>query len=556
MSNMPAGPAPAYTTHENTPFPPTTALPPRIHAAPIIRDAPTHPATTHDQIETRRRRHEREDALAQRAGTLWRGRGPVSKKGCFGRIKPGREGRLRRRWYAAICLFFTVVVVAAILLAVFLTRNGDNTPVESQWLNLTGYPPMPTGISTVAGPDLQLQQSGCIPLTSLWSCALPKEQHGRNEPYDPSQPNFRVEIRFRNGSYEHSTALERRSLEQEQGQSLRKRGPNQLFNPNPEPPSLDEQRFLGQYTDNTSKPYAGEETPFYITLLSPEHLSGTLTKRDSNTSSNPSTSNSSNSNSDSNPFPDLKEMIPPPSLSPDGTAAKATLYPLPSSQPIRLYNRGEKNEHYGFYTYFDKSIFLSSDSALAGSTENNPGDLAGGSTEEEARVRCTWGETRFLVQIWTGEGDGKMIFPTATSTSTSSSSPTSSPSPSSSSSPSSVVNSATDFTRPGSFPYPVSITLDRHGGDPRRKPVYCYGMESGQGQHVNASEVKLQIEQRGFDGHLVNQAPGLFDMGEENSNSNATSNVGEGAGEEKEYGGYDGGVGGCACRWVNWVGSV
>ncbi|CBF79617.1 hypothetical protein AN7552.2 [Aspergillus nidulans FGSC A4] len=492
LSNMlmPSGPAPAYTPHDNS------ALPPR--AIPITRDILTHPVSERDRVETRRRRYEREDAISRRAGGLWRGRGPFSNKGCFGRR--GREGRLRRRWYAAICLFFLAIVVGAILLATFLTRKGDGTPVQSAWLNLTGYPPMPTGISTIAGPENTVQDSGCITPNSMWSCALPKEQQDANEPYATNQPNFRVEIRFQNGTYDHSTTLASRSIH--------RRSAYQLFNPNPDPPSVEEQAFLGQYTDKTSSPYAGEETPFYITVLSAEYLSSSSSSQYSKRDNDTSTTNNTST------FPDVTSLIPSPSKASDGTAAPATLYPLPSSQPVRLYNRGKKDEHYGFYTYFDRSIFLSSSAALTGIKENNNNDTDGGSTKEDASVRCTWAQTRFLVQIWTkGDELGRSVFARSVNSTTSTSAN------STSSSPSTAVSSATDFTRPGSFPYPISITLDRHGGNVEKKNLYCYGLEEN--ARYNASAVKLQLEDR---------------------SANSTNDE---AYQNKDYGGYDGGMGGC-----------
>ncbi|KAL4942807.1 hypothetical protein BDV06DRAFT_221833 [Aspergillus oleicola] len=556
--NMPAGPAPAYTPHDHdntltTGYAGCQPLPARIRAAPITRDDLGQPYTTQTRIEARRRRYEAEDNAAHRAGGFWRGRGPFSSKGCFGRS--GREGRLRRRWYAVICLFFVAIVVGAILLAVFLTRKGDGTPVQSQWLNLTGYPPMPTGISTIAGPENQVAESGCIKPSNLWSCALPKEQQGANQPYAANRPNFRVEIRFQNGTYNHSTALangsqalDTRSL----GLDLVERGVNQLYNPSPEPPSEEEQLFLGRTTDNITAPYDGEETPFYITFLSTEHLSSSssdLHKRDSDFSDSDSKSNTTT-------FPDLSNLIPSPPVDHDGTAAPAVLHPLPSSQPVRLYNRGEDDEHYGFYSYFDKSIFLSSDAPLKDSGENAKSDGNGGSSKGDARVRCTWSETRFRVQIWTRGGRlGRKLLDRDTgsgnsTTRTNSTTTDSTNESTSSNSTSTSTSSATDFTLPGSFPYPITLTLDRHGGDASKKNVYCYGMESG--EHINGTEVKLQMEDRGFGGTLVNSAPGIFNMG--SSNSTITSDDSEDDG--KDQGGYDGGDGGCGCEWVNWVGAV
>ncbi|KAF9886541.1 hypothetical protein FE257_011313 [Aspergillus nanangensis] len=498
-------PAPAYTPHRNDDAP----LPPRIAPVPMAPEELTHPMTQRDRVETRRRRLEKEDAIGRKAGGLWRGRGPFSNRGCFGR--PGREGRLRRRWYIVITAFFLAIVVVAVVLAIMLTRKGDETPVQSQWLNLTGYPPMPTGIATIAGPEAKKQNSGCIIPSTLWSCALPNEQQEDNKPYSANQPNFRMEIRFRNGTYPNSTTVASKT-----GNSLTSRD---LFSPSPSPPDIEEQTFLGNTTDQNSIPFAGEVTPFYMTMLSPVPLS-TLTKRSSQ-------------------FPDIDSLIPSPALASDGTAADAKLYPLPESQPVRLYNRGQDNEHYGFYTYFDRSIFLESSAPIGGGeTDDIKSDTTGGPSKEKARVRCTWSQTRFLVQIWThpehsgmsllASGSGDKSTATATATPTSSAQPTNS-------------SSANDFSRPGSFPYPVTITIDRHGGLAKEKKVYCYGMEVA--QRVNETEKKLQIEDRGFGGTLIHAAPGLFNMTDEPEKTNG------------DVGGVDGGTGGCSCQWVNWIGS-
>ncbi|KAB8226811.1 uncharacterized protein BDW43DRAFT_317439 [Aspergillus alliaceus] len=474
LSDMHSSPAPAYVSRRNTP----ATLPPRMDPLPITREATTHPATERDRIESQRRRLEKEDAIGKKAGGLWRGRGCFSNKGCFGR--PGREGRLRRRWYAAIASFFIIIVVVALVLSIMLTRKGDETPVQSQWLNLTGYPPMPTGIATIAGPEPQVQNSGCITPSTLWSCALPNEQQSANKPYAANQPNFRVEIRFRNGTYSYNATVASKFSKAK----ATKRSDN-LFRPSPSPPDMKDQTFLGNTTDKNQVPYAGEETPFYMTILSPLQMSTPkLTRRSDD------------------PFPNIESLIPSPDLDSDGTAAAATLYPLPESQPVLLYDRGRDSEHYGFYTYFDRPIFLESTAPLNGAKkDDSASDANGGPSKAHARVRCTWAQTRFLVQIWTRPG--KTLLSNSSSAATPTPTHTGISNPISSS-------SATDFVRPGSFPYPVTITIDRHGGVAEKKMVYCYGMESD--QHINSTEKKLQIEDRGFGGKLVSPAPGIFNI--------------------------------------------
>ncbi|EAW14236.1 uncharacterized protein ACLA_072690 [Aspergillus clavatus NRRL 1] len=507
LSDMASGPAPVYASQRTA----SPELPPRMGPAPVTREQMTHPWVERERIEGQRRRLEKEDALGRKAGGLWRGRGCFSKKGCFG--KPGREGRLRRRWYMAITTFFVLIVTVAIVLAIMLTRKGDDMPVQSQWLNLTGYPPMPTGIATIAGSELRDQNSGCITPSSLWSCALPPEQQSDNKPYAANQPSFRVEIRFRNGTYANSTTVA--------SPQHKARDASSLFNPSPPPPSVKDQTFLGNTTDENATPYAGEETPFFLTLLSTAPISSAqhLSRRSNNSS-----------------FPDIESLIPAPALNSDGTAAPAALHPFPTSQPIRLYNRGLETEHYGFYTYFDRSIFLSTTAPLTGKPDpTNPSDANGGTAAPAAHTRCTWAQTRFLVQIWTQPARlRRSLLPSPSTSASATATPSASAPRSSSTSPSS---SATDFVRPGSFPYPVTVTLDRHGGVVKDKMVYCYAVEE---LHVNATAKKLQVEDRGFGGGIVNPAPGLFNL----------SSVGE---MDLGDGGFDGGAGGCSCQWANWV---
>jgi hypothetical protein len=410
-----------------------------------------------------------------------------------------------------IFIFFFIIVILAIVLAITLTKRGDPTPVQSQWLNLTGYPPMPTGIATLAGTEPQVEKSTCITPSSMWSCALPKSQQETNQPYNADQPNFRVSISFRNGTYNNSTTVKSNSAS-----SLRKR--SDMFNPSPAAPSNADQAFMGQYTDNNSAPYSGEETPFFMSMLSPISLSSTNLYRRS-------------TDSNSTTFPNLTSVIPAPDENADGSAAAAMLYPLPASQPIKLYNRGQATEHYGFYTYYDKSIYLTSQ------TQSNPADSTGGTSRANSKYRCTWSQTRFLVQIWTQPDKlGRRLLPssnaTATATSTAST-PTSTAKAKSSS-------SATDFSRPGSFPYPVTITLDRHGGAEKKKLVYCYAIEDDGNYNITA--VQLQLEDRAAGGAVVNPAGGIFEGINQVQDANST-----------EYGGIDGGSGGCQCQYVNWI---
>ncbi|KAI9878427.1 MAG: hypothetical protein M1830_000910 [Pleopsidium flavum] len=502
MSGVPLSSTPAAEGHAhivNNYYASTSAT---TRAGPVTLADLEPPSRMRWKNEDRRQKLEREDTLARRAREPWRGRGCLSNRGCCDPRRP--EGRARRKWYIGLTASLIMMIVLIVVLAMTLTRKDDNTPVQSQWLNITGYPPIPTGISTIAQPDAVNENSGCVQPATLWSCALPKELQLSVVPNDPDQPNFRVEIRFRNGSTPaNSTSTSSRTKHKRSGtimtnpvlagsfirdQALRIRDAftDALYSPSPAPPTLEDQRFLSNATDNNIVPFEGESTPFFISFLSPNRVPlSRLSKREDHNGTNTT-----------NPFPDLGNAIPPPDVNQNGTASAANLLPFPSSQPLRFYNRGLPTEHYGFYNYFDRSIFLKSTALLNSSDTNGgniPDDENGGSTENGARVRCTWAQTRFLVQIWTNQGNSASLLSSSNATTTSTSS---TPSSQSKATPNSTTTSANDFNRPGSFPYPVTITLDRHGGDITKKMIYCYGVDDG--EKIIVSAKKLQFEDRGF----------------------------------------------------------
>ncbi|KAL8639294.1 MAG: hypothetical protein Q9228_003658 [Teloschistes exilis] len=469
-------------------------------------------------------------------------RGTSKLTACMNRGKSSKPKTKKQKWLLiGIASALVAMILLIVLLALFLTRKGDHMGVQSQWLNLTGFPPIPTGVSTIVQPDMKQEAPGCIHPKTLWSCAVPKEQQAAIAPNAPNQPNFRIEIRFQNGSVAqgagtNGTALQSRSglglsNAAAAGRTVRKRllrardFTSTLFSPSPSPPSREDQIFLGNTTDNNQQPFDGVTTPFFISLLSTEKLpSLRKSKRDSDSSDTNSTANSTD------PFPNLGSVIPPPSTDPDGTASSALLTPYLSAQPLRLYDQDLDSEHYGFYTYFDRSIFLKSSALLnfsGASPSEIPDDENGGANESAAKVRCTWAQTRFLVQIWTRKGTTVQLL--RSSNSSTDSSPDSHPK-------NLTLSSANNFTRPGSFPYPVSITLDRHGGDIKKKMIYCYGLD--QQERIISDEKQIQLEDRASGGSLMNPAQGPF----------GDVKV---SGDDGGPGGIDGGHGGCGCKWEN-----
>ena len=462
---------------------------------------------------------------------------------CFGRKK--KPISKKKKWMLiALAIGLLLLVILVMVLAMTLTRKGGpgrTMPVQTAWLNLTGYPPIPTGISTIVQSKPVSEVSGCIVPSTMWSCDLPKEDQQSFSTGAADQPNFRVEIVFQNetkGVTANASSVNRRSYGGSRKKSygrmvnpvsagnfvrdqlLRARSAlsESVYSPSPSPPSQEDQAFLGNTTDHNTVPFNGEYTPFFMSFLSPAKLPSSLMKRQSSGSDVNTT----------DPFPNLANSIPPPDTYPNGTAAAAVLLPNPSAQPLRLYNRGQSSEYYGFYTYFSKSIFLKSTVPIDGSsnhTSSVPDDEDGGAEEGAASVRCTWAQTRFLVQIWTNKGFVASSQASDTNSTVSSGNSTNL-----------TASSANDFQAPGSFPYPVTITLDRHGGDIDLKLLYCYGIDDE--EKPISSQKKIQIENRSFGGTLVNPTQGPF------GHVNVT--LADGG-----PGGIDGGSGGCGCQWKN-----
>lgn len=525
-----AGSHPAFDT-------PRTVYYQRQHEPDQTTIADLYPPPRDASRTLRRREIGEKDALPPRPP---KEHTPLTLPRCRNCLSSGKPQSKKRKWaLMAIAAGLVMMIILVLVLVMTLTRRGDKTPIQSNWLNLTNFPPIPTGVSTIVQPDAVNEDPNCVQPTTMWSCAVPKEQQQSLHPNAPDQPNFRVEIVYQNGtnatanstianssvsrrSYGHvANAVSAGGFVRDRLLRIRNVFSSNQYNPSPAPPSLEDQTFLGNTTDKNAAPFDGEYTPFFMSFESATKIPSRLLKRQS---SNPDHSN--------DPFGNITNAIPPPDSNPDGTAAVANLYPFPTAQPLRLYDRGLDTEHYGFYTYFDRSIFLKSAALLTDSpnTASVPDDENGGAAENAASVRCTWAQTRFLVQIWTKKGNSAtLLSQSANSTSTS-------PHSSSGNATALTTSSANNFTQPGSFPYPVTITLDRHGGDIAKKMVFCYGLDDR--EHINATQKLYQLEDRGVGGQLVNPARGPF------GDVNVTAAQGG-------PGGIDGGSGGCLCKWQN-----
>ena len=558
---------------------------------------------TKNRVERKRRRHEKEDAVARRIGGFWRGRGCIPEGGCYGR--PGREGRKRRR---VICIGIMVAVLLIIALAVTLplilrNRAATAEEVQSIWLNLTTFPPMPTGILTVTGAEKKAEITSCINLPTMWSCHLPKEDTEVNEPFKTDRPAVIFQVQFDNSSTQEwnvpqgapplsgpghagldagdgikdtldkinqtdkvgkrapsldigtsqyparqdsdlevpwlvkaglfgrslklfslffQSTLRRRSV-------IKRASEEALFHPRPKTPTFQEMWFLGNTTDGVvSDNKAGEPTPFYISILA--SLGGgvgsnVLSKRqEPDLGDIGSIFDSIFNKTEKDDGEDLGTgvdvnltgLLPPPALNSDGTGKKARLLPRPIQQPVRLYDRGLPSEHYGFYTYFDKTIYLKSTDLVSSESELVPEDLEGGSLQSEAEHLVTFSEARFFVRIWTRRENSTRLVGTKDTVPQEDGS---------------IVRPSQALVQaPGTFPYPVTFGIDLHGGNRTRKTVWTYGVEPN--QHINITDPKLVLLDLGRTGTWINPR----------------------SSGDPVLGGFDGGTGGCMCAWQNFGG--
>ncbi|KXT14376.1 hypothetical protein AC579_2771 [Pseudocercospora musae] len=430
----------------------------------------------------------------------------------------------RRFFWLLATSFGIALLILVVLLVVFIPQNHSDIAVQATWLNLTGFPAIAVGISTVIQAQKTRDTDSCVSPSALWSCAAPGPSSG-------SIPKFRLEIRFRNGTLPHNetelaSATTNPAKRWQDGSRLhrfvkRSSWSSSLYSANPSPPSEADQNFLGRTTDNVTEPYNGEETPFYLSLLDTAAIpESTLRKRDSDWTY-PYPDRSGQESSAKNASTSAPNQVPPAAATKSkGEPVEDALYPLVSAQHLRLYNRGQGSEHYGFYSYFDRTIYTSG-SGDTSRVNNTDTSITGNVALRDASAVCTFSQTRLLVQIWTKKG-------TVTSLNASG--------------PDVVASnaSANNMSAPGSFPLPITITIDRHGGVADKKGVYCYGLDEG---HRVMSNVKTWIdEKRGSS--LVNAA--TVPASDEES-------VQKRDGDQTDFG-IDGGSGGCDCQYENWSG--
>ncbi len=511
MSDVPLTPAGARSAAEaaGVPFPsrPSGAL---LPGTAMVA------STAAAKVERTRRRHEKEDAVAQRAGNLWRGRGCLPRNGCFGR-RGGREGRKRRRLICVVIFGVLALIIAlSVVLATTLHHNKKtHNEAVSFWLNTTDFPPIPTGVLTVVGTDNAENKPACIAPSTLWSCSLPKEQQNANQPFSADEPSFVIDIQFDNsakklwdvpdGTIPTPSAVSSGKTTPAPTTSSTQQSFDAGFTPQPAPPTFQEMWFLGNTTDGiAARKKAGEPTPFYITFLSSVNASTpghneVVSRRDSGSGGSSGSL--------------AKDGFPAPSLNSDGTGAPAVMHPLPIQQPLRLFDRGLPTEHFGFYTYFTKTIYVQS--IEPSTTTTLPSDANGGSLEQDANFVVTWLQARFIVKIWTRQQNTTQLLGGASTATVPGLS-------------GSTSTGNANTTQPGTFPYPITITEDLHGGDFSTKGVFARLVDAE--QHIQLTNSSTIIDNLTFGGTLINH------------------------GTNPTFGGSDGGTGGCKCTWNNFLG--
>ncbi|KAF9880014.1 hypothetical protein CkaCkLH20_02825 [Colletotrichum karsti] len=504
MTDIPLTPAPRDTTPDGQ-----HRLPDRVAGTYVPQEHFLAASGDAHRIERQRRRHEKEEVVARKAGGFWKGRGCVPASGCYGRR--GREGRKRRRVWLGVCGGILAVILIIVLCVTLIPRGGDAPQIDSIFVNLTNFPPMPTGVLSMVGPDNTAAVTGCSSPSTVWSCALPKEEHDSVAPYRPNQPTFIMQIQWDNstrnlwnvpngeiprpGSKIKRDSEKQGSLIARAGSFIRRQNP--AFKPSPAAPKFQEMYFLGNTTDGiVSDEKGGEPTPFYLSML-----------KSTNDTVGPNAMDKRQSSGDSSGG--ISVNLPPPDLEADGTGAPAQLFPHAVQQPVRLYDRGLPTEHYGFYTYFKRTIYLKSVTTLNGTDDESdvPLDKDGGSRRSEAKFLVTWSQTRFLVQIWTRSENTTQLLGNRDG----------------------ADEDNMIAERPGTMPYPVTIKTDTHGGQSGEKFVWHWPVNDRQG--IDTSSPKLLPNDLGFGGTRVNPRRN----------------------EDMSFGGQDGGTGGCRCEWANFI---
>ncbi|KAF8540882.1 hypothetical protein BDD12DRAFT_831281 [Trichophaea hybrida] len=316
--------------------------------------------------KARRKRHEAKQQW------MWMSKEPsVSPKGDNSELKQRlvqteKRGMTKTRKWCLIGSLIVIILVVGIVGSVVGGRSRQEPTPQSESSSLPDGPPaLPLG-TVVVRPFRSAQTlTTCVARPNIWSCVLPPDT--KFPVTTAINDNSRVpEFRF---------IIKRRG----QSDAAVTPGSDWLAVPRNVPNTTD---YEGVSSVDGVKD-GGEETDFYITLLTRETSSHT--KEFQNDYSIDSENNQAPRNiiNESHMLPSVLKI-----------------------QPLRLFDRGLDTENYGFHIYFDKSVQFANDTRQTSSRDT------GGVSAENSGFRIMWNKTRFKVAIFTRE-IGKVVETTA-----------------------------------------------------------------------------------------------------------------------------------------------
>ncbi|KAF8472539.1 hypothetical protein BDZ91DRAFT_437391 [Kalaharituber pfeilii] len=290
----------------------------------------------------------------------------VSKKFCF----------------LALVIVVMIITIPIVLIKVVARKQVDSGNVRdkdrlsAQMLELTGFPPIPTGVSLMQPVAMPRAQTTCVKPPELWSCNLPP-------PISNSIPEFRFEIRYR--------PMDRQ-----------KDGPDSIWAPRPpKVPSAEDYQELAAKDSIQSNNTAGIKTEFLFSMT----LNNNEVTSEVEDKSVKKRERLSSADEDGEHSEELlqrhfiesqlvkRQSIADPSQNPPNMLPYTF-----RNQPLRLMDKSLPSEHYTAHIYFQKSIYLDSirvDSRRPLANNEVPG------SSDAAKWACVWSFTRFKVQIFT-----------------------------------------------------------------------------------------------------------------------------------------------------------
>lgn len=296
-------------------------------------------------------------AATARSWSPPRGEHPPAKKlkrqtaggrlcGCLGYGKSGEKAALSRK--KKLCIFAIIIFsISAIAIGTvasqLVKRNSTKYPslVDANSVANTTFPELPLGQIYVMPYEKPQTVSDCAEKEHYWSCILPADTkypttRATSDP-DTVVPEFSFFITS-------PTSQDQYDLTRD---------------PDGETASDNDYKALASIDDVRSQPLEGEASNYLISQAPLSTGSETRTSIDDTLRT-------------------ASETVPNTMI----------------NQPLRFFNRGLADEHYGAHIYFDKTIHLST--SLDVELDDN-----GGSTASKAKHKIVFEQTRFKIKIYT-----------------------------------------------------------------------------------------------------------------------------------------------------------